>query len=958
MRHLLLALLVASVPALLSAAPASAGYGVEGFDVAFTGPPAVLDHADAPPGPVVNRAGAHPFAMSTSFTIKGHPSGEGGIFLDEQPRDFLATQIIGFAGNPGAVPTCSTVDFLTPATPLRPNCPDSAALGYLETTLASKLSSAPAYNPAYNLTPAPGEASRIGFWVEGIPVSFGVTLQEEAPYRIVAGPTNISQLIEVVGARLTLWGVPADPRHDLLRGSCLFPRGESTGACPAKVAPKPFITLPRACDGPLASDYASDSWEHSGARLPDGRPDLTDPNWLTGSALTHDGSGNPQGMSGCGALPFGPEITAQPGSAAASSPTGLDFSLEVPDEGLLNPAEDATAGADIAKTVVTLPEGMTVNPSQAEGLEVCTEARLAQETSQSGPGEGCPQAAKIGTIEVETPLLEGKLLKGALYVAEPYHNLAGNSLIAVYVVIKSPELGILVRQPLRVSPDPRTGRLVTTAEDMPQLPFSHFRLHFREGGRAPLITPPGCGAFTTEAVLYPSSGGAPVTSTSAFKIISGPDNSPCPSGTAPFAPGFEAGTESNAAGRYSPFYMRISRNDGEQDLTKLSQVLPPGVLGNLSGVPYCPEAGIARALGRTGEHGGEAELANPSCPAASQIGRTVAGAGAGSQLTYVPGRLYLAGPYHGDPLSVVSITPAVAGPFDAGAVVVRFALNLDPVSGEVELDGKASDPIPHILQGIPLNVRDLRAYVDRPQFTLNATSCEKERVRATLFGGGTVLFPLPDHPVERSDRYQAAGCAALGFKPRLEIALSGATGRGAHPALRAVVRPRPGDANFSRAVVTLPHSAFLEQAHIRTICTRVQFAAGPGNGADCPRGSVYGHARALSPLLDQPLSGPVFLRSSSHNLPDLVVALHGIVNIDLAARIDSIHGGIRSTFSAIPDAPVSRFVLDMQGAKQGLIVNSRNLCFKASRNRSDAMLEGHNGKAFHARPAVKATRCG
>ena len=299
-------------------------------------------------------------------------------------------------------------------------------------------------------------------------------------------------------------------------------------------------------------------------------------------------------------------------------------------------------------------------------------------------------------------MLEGKLLKGSLFVAEPYRNLAGDSLIAVYVVIKDPALGILVKQPLEVTPDPSSGRLLATAQDMPQLPFSHFRLHFREGARAPLISPPGCGDFTTEATLYPRAGGPPVTSSSEFQIISGPNNTPCPTGPATFNPGFEAGTLDNAAGRYSPFEMRLTRGDGEQDITKFSSVLPPGVVARLVGTSWCPESGIAQAKGRTGEHGGQDELDHPSCPAASEIGTTLAGAGVGSQLTYVPGKLYLSGPYNGAPLSVVSITPAVAGPFDAGTVVVREALTLNSVTGVAEVDGAAIGPDPPHPPGDPV----------------------------------------------------------------------------------------------------------------------------------------------------------------------------------------------------------------------------------------------------------------
>ncbi|HEU4905421.1 MAG TPA: hypothetical protein VFT19_04810 [Solirubrobacterales bacterium] len=926
------ALLGSLALALALTAPASASFGLSDVEVSFT------DEEGSP----VTQAGAHPFEMTTSFEVNSKEVEEGGESIqvvDGQLRDLDVDLPAGFAGNPTAVPTCDTVTFLD----VNESCPDSTVLGTLTASLAGGLGIIVETTvPVYNLAPAPGVAQKQGFIIQEVPVTLNATVNPRPPHNVHASLSNTSQVLEVFSSELTLWGNPAAKAHDPLRGSCLDEDGTSTGDnCEAGIEVKPFITLPRSCQGPLRTEFTATSW-WSGDPLHPG-PSVS---FATGAPSP--------AMGGCASLGFAPSISAEPSTRAAQSPTGLEFSLEVPNPGLSDPGAEA-ANSDIEKTVVTLPEGMTINPSQAEGLEACSEAQLARESADSAPGEGCPEASKIGSIEVETPLLERRLLTGDLFVAKPYENPFG-SLIAVYVTVREPELGIFVSQPLEVSPDSK-GRLTTTAEDMPQLPFSDFRLRFREGARAPLISPPGCGTFDTKAVLYPWSGTPPVESTSSFQIVSGPNNSPCPSGAAPFHPGFEAGTLNNAAGRYSPFDMRITRGDGEQDLTKFSAILPPGVVGKIAGVAKCPDAAIALAASRKGPHGGQEELDHPSCPAASQIGATTAGAGVGSQLTYVPGKLYLAGPYNGDPLSVVSITPAVAGPFDAGTVVVRIALTLNPVTGVVEADGAASDAIPHILKGIPLNLRDLRVHVDRPEFTLNATSCKEEQARATLFGGGTVLAPTADTPVSLSSRYQAAGCASLGFEPRLGIKLKGGTKRGAHPALKAVVTPRKGDANFSRAVVTLPRSAFLDQAHIRTICTRVQFAAGAGNGSQCPKGAVYGHARAWSPLLDQPLSGPVFLRSSNHNLPDMVVALHGLVDIELSARIDSVKGGIRSTFTGIPDAPVSRFILNMQGGKKGLIVNSRHLCRKPARNRAKANLLGQNGRFSRSKPRVIATAC-
>jgi hypothetical protein len=938
MRRLLLAIALAAALLAPAAARAAEPFGLESFDVTFA------DEAGEPE----TQAGAHPFAMTTKLRVNT----EGALPV-EAVKDLEIAAIEGLAGTPDPVPVCSTLEFLSES-----GCPDSSVLGLTSVTIGEGSGELTLHSPVYNLKAPPGRAAKLGFKISVERVTIEVGLGESPPYPIVAHSTDISQVLEFFDASLTLWGDPADPAHDALRGHCLNKvTGESLGECPAGVANRPFLTLPRACRGPLATSYALDSWPDPGARLANGEADLSDPAWASGLALTHDKAGNPAGLTGCGKLGFGPTIAAEPTTAAAQSASGLDFSLNVADEGLANPK--GIAASDIEATEVALPEGMTINPSQAEGLRTCTEADLARESSRSAPGAGCPEASKVGAIEVETPLLEGTILKGQLFVATPYENPFG-SLIAVYATIRDPGLGIFVSVPIEVRPDPLTGRLVARAEGLPQLPFSHFRLRFREGARAPLISPPECGTFATEATLHPYSGGAPVTATSSFRIVAGPGGGPCPSGPAPFAPGFAAGSQSAQAGAFSPFHARITREDGEQDLSRISFVLPPGLAGSLAGIPWCPQAGIDRAKSRTGPHGGAEELADPSCPAASKLGDTLAGAGVGTELTYVPGSLYLAGPYRGDPLSAVAITPALAGPFDAGTVVVRQALTVNPIDARVEVDGAASDPIPHLLKGIPVSVREVRVAADRDGFTFNPTSCSNLATLATLWGAGTALSPAGETPFGASSPYQAVNCAKLGFAPKLAIKLKGGTRRGAFPALRAIATPLAGNANLSRAAVTLPRSEFLEQSHFKTICTRVQFAAGPGNGALCPPGSAYGHVRAWTPILAEPVEGTAYLRSSSHNLPDLVLALQGppsaAVKIQLAARIDSARGGIRATFEGLPDLPVSRFVLNMRGGRKGLIVNSTDICEGAHRAR--AKLRGQNGKLRQLRPAVRSRSCG
>ncbi|HEY3491429.1 MAG TPA: hypothetical protein VGK43_00655, partial [Solirubrobacterales bacterium] len=448
-----------------------------------------------------------------------------------------------------------------------------------------------------------------------------------------------------------------------------------------------------------------------------------------------------------------------------------------------------------------------------------------------------------------------------------------------------------------------------------------------------------------------------VTETSTFTVERGVDGGACPSGgIPPFKPGLLAGTINNAAGHYSPFNIRLTRTDGEQEFTNFSIKLPPGVIGKLAGIPFCSDAAIAAAKARTGPTGGAEELASPSCPAASQVGRTLVGAGVGSVLTYVPGKLYMAGPYNGSPLSIVAITAAKVGPFDVGTVVIRQALRINPETAEVFVDATGSDPIPHIIQGIPVHARDIRVYVDRPEFVLNPTSCEPTSTASTVLGSGLDFGSDADNvPVTVTSPFQAADCASLGFKPKLELRLKGKTRRGGNPALKAVMRPRMGDANAARIAVALPRSEFLDQGHIRTVCTRVQFKAGAGNGTECPQGAIYGRARAWTPLLDQPLEGPVFLRSSENPLPDLVLALHGLVDVHAVGRIDSVNGGIRTTFDFVPDAPITKVVLEMGGGKKSLLENSTNVC--RGKHEATVKMKGHNGAVHNFGAPLKA-QCG
>lgn len=939
MRRLLITALLALAAALALTAPAQAAFGLSEFDVTFTNTDGSTD----------TQAGSHPFQMTIPLHFNSTPTGEGGEELDEAAKDIIVSQVPGFLGDPGAVPTCPSVDFLTvfkdkEGAPV-PNCSDSSAVGEVAAKVANKVVSGSFYGAVYNLQPPPGKAVKLGFWIQSVPVPIEVTVSESFPYTVTGGPTNISQVLEVVGAQLTLWGVPADSAHDARRGHCLSPStGVSYGACFAGVSARPFLTLPRACEGPLETKYEADSWPKPGI-------------FVKGFTLTHDAEGKPEGMHGCGRLGFGPEVSAAPTTTSAESASGFDVEINVDDEGLQNPSYEALADADIEKITTIFPPGITADPSAGEGLGVCSLGRYEAESLQTPAGAGCPDAAKIGTIEAQTPVLENHTLHGSVYLAQPDDPATAgkenpfNSLFAIYIIVRDPERGVFVKLGGEVNPDLKTGRLITTVEELPPFPLSHVDLHLRSGPRAPLVTPPGCGSHTTTTLLYPTSGAAPLETHSSFQITSGPNGGPCPAGTPPFAPGFSAGAANNAASSYSPFAMRITRQDGEADLTRFSATLPPGVVGKIAGVAKCPDAAIEAAKLTSAR----AQIAAPSCPAASKVGTLLGGAGVGSELTYVPGSLYLAGPYNGDPLSAVAIVPALAGPFDVGTVVTRVALTLNPTSAQVEVDGSASDPIPHILKGIPLKVRDLRVNTDRPEFTLNSSGCHKKQTLATLGGGGLDPFSSADDTVfSAAARYQAASCASLGFKPKLSISLKGGTKRNDHPALHARLTypypSGPGYSNIATAAVTLPHSEFIDPEHINNPCTRVQF-----NADACPPSSVLGSAKAITPLLDEPLEGPVYFRSNGgeRKVPDIVADLHGLVDIVLVGFVDSKNARIRTTFENAPDAPVTSFTLDLSGGKKkGVLVNSADLC--AHKRHLIVKLSGQNGKRADSEPVLQA----
>ena len=850
-------------------------------------PGSVTVATEAEGGALDLRASGHPFAFTIHFDLNTDEAGQtdGG-----QMRDVLIEAPAGLIGNPEAVPACPRWVFEGG----RIGCSPATQIGVLR---ARVFEVGDIIAPIYNLVPPPGVAAQFGMTAKaaGLMALQNASLrteddQGEPDYGVDVLTPNLP--VEVTSVTATLWGTPADPRHTPERGGVV---GENLSS---EAPLLPFLTMPATCSVPLGITVKADSTENPGA-------------YVEESGVMRDSGGTQVSLSGCGAVPFKPAVSAAPSTSQADSSSGLDFELKLPNEGLLTP--DGVTETEPEKTEVTLPQGVTVNPSAASGIVGCSQAEFKSATGE--PGEGCPEASKIGTLVAKTPLLD-EPIEGSVFLAQPHAN-KFDSLFAVYVVAAAPERGAVVKQAGAVQIDETTGQIATTFDGMPPLPYSSIELNLREGPRAPLITPQFCGTYTTTAKLYPFSAlDSPVTKTAPFTITSGANGSACPSSEAqlPAHPAFSAGSTVPVAGHYSPFVFRVSRNDGEQRFSSIAATLPTGLVGKLKGVPYCPESGIATAESRTAEGGGALELAEPSCPAASQVGVVNVAAGAGPTPYTTQGKAYLAGPYKGAPLSLEIITPAVAGPFDLGSVAVRTALSVGLFDAQIHAQ---SDPLPSILHGIPLDVRTISLQMDRDEFTLNPTNCQAKTVAGsltTLSGLGSSL----------SAPFAVGGCKGLEFQPKLQISLKGGTKRSGHPALKAIVTfPEGGQANIARAQVELPASEFLDQGHIGTVCTQPQLKS-----QTCPAASIYGKATAYTPLLDKPLTGPVYLGAGfGHTLPDLVADLNGQLRVLAHGRVDTgKEGGIRNTFEAVPDAPISKFVLEMQGGKKGLLVNSTNIC--------------------------------
>jgi hypothetical protein len=902
---------------------------VEGPDAGFQAGVCTVDPCTAKtPNLFVTQAAGHAPDAFTQIIAKHEILTSGKTDVVGALKTILVDLPPGLSVNPQAVPQCA--QFMSGGGGT--TCPADTQVGVDQfvaltpggdTTLSATF-------PVYNLVPRDGEPARFAF---SLPLGLGAVFLNAGiawdgdfhEYFTIHVPPNVfdSGNLRILSDRLILDGTTGQ---------------SSPGGA--------LVTNPSTCENPAVEPFKrlyttvlhADSNEEP---APENGFDLAAPAvppaaFLAGSEEVL--SPLPKGAKpeGCEMVPFAPSASVDPGTTQTDSPAGATIEVKVPFE----PAAPIYQ-SNLRNALILLPRRMGINPSAATGLKACSDEQFGKGSRRS---VDCPAASKIGTVAIDTPPLPDGTLKGDVFLGKPLsQDPTSGDEFRVFLDAESASRGISVRLIGNLTVNPRSGQIATVIHDAPQLPFSSIRLELDGGPKAALTSPPVCGPNVTVHAMTawsrtPDHG--PVDQ--GFTLANAPGGGPCAKTPAerPFSPTLSAGPKSARAGAFSPFSLQLTRGEGQQELKGLDLTLAPGASAKLAGVPYCPEAAIAAAASRTGKD----ESGGSSCPPDSLVGSATIAAGSGPSPLQIAGKVFLAGPYRGAPLSLLVITPALAGPFDLGTVVVRVAVSLDPETAQIDL---LSDAIPDILGGVRLDLRSVAIDIDRDGFTLNGTNCSALATAGSVAGAVDPSASRAVSVVSLSAPSQLSACKALGFKPKLSLRLSGATRRGKHPTLRAVLKARSGDANLAGASVVLPHALFLDQANLARICTRVQFAA-----QACPKRSTYGRARAVTPLLDKPLTGRVYLRASSSGLPDLVAHLEGQVGFDVVGRVDSVHGAIRTTFRRLPDVPLTKFTMTVPGGKHGLLIASRSLC--QGPVKGTLTLKGQNKKKLKRRTTLNA----
>ncbi len=842
----------------------SSGFGVTGLD-----------------GAPDTQAGAHPYAVSTSLDFSSeNVSGEGQFSSPQALKDSVTDLPLGFVGSALAASRCPFTDLeLTgedrDGHPVF-DCPADTRIGNvtLLTDLGgrggSSIQESEFPSALYNMVPERGHPAEFAFAIHNIfnVHLFASVVHTPAGYVLrITSPDSPSSFSSGDGG--SLYGITITLFGD--------PEAEDGGAS----APAPLFTNPSACTGASSATVEHvDTWQNVGRMSGDGEPDFSDPNWLEAQAEQPP-------VTDCEALQFSPSLSATPDSAEADSPTGLTTHLEIPQA----PNNDfSLATPDLRDVSVALPAGLVLSPSAADGLQACSDAQFAVESTQPA---GCPEASQVGMVVAHTPTL-GEPLEGQVFLGSPdcspctLADAQDGNLVRLFLQLRAPNSGIVIKVPGTTTVDPVTGALTASFPESPQQPVGDLTLTLKGGPRAPLATPQSCGTFTTNSTLTPWSApesGPPALSPSSFEISSN-----CNPGFSPSATG---GTTNNQAGAFSPLDVTISRTDQEQDLGGVHVTMPPGLLGTLKGVERCPEP----------------QAAQGACGGNSLIGHVSALVGAGSHPFYAQGgQAFLTGPYKGAPFGLSVVVPAVAGPFNLGNIVVRAAVSVDPHTAQITV---TSDPLPTTVDGIPLQVKTVNVAIDRSNFMFNPTNCEPLSVGGTLSStqGATAAV---------SSRFQAANCAALPYKPVFNVSTQAHTSKHEGASLTVKGTFPAGNANTHSVAVVLPKQLPARLTTIQQACPEATFAANP---ASCPAGSDIGIATATTPILASAVSGPAYLVShGGAAFPDVVAILQAEgVTVDLVGSVNIKKGITSSDFATVPDAPIGTFQLTLpEGPHSGL----------------------------------------
>ncbi len=735
--------------------------------------------------------------------------------------------------------------------------------------------------PIYNMVPDKGYPAEFAFEIAGAPVTLLINLNQETNYGVRAIISGIPGVSGLVGVTTTFFGTPATDENF---ENPSFNVGE----------PVAFLDDPVNCSGAAqVTDVSMDTWQHPGAWLPDGQPDLSEPNWAHSNATTFPS------INGCDLLPYNPALEVLPDTTQADEPSGLSVHLKIPQAQQQAPL---LITPELKNVTVTLPQGLSISPSAGEGLQGCEDNQIGLESPSAG---ACPLGSVLGTVKISTPLLTAPLT-GYVYLGTPNCNPCSNADAAdgnmFRIFIEAQGSGVVVKKQGTIYANPVTGQLTTTFTNNPELPFSELELRFKSGLRAPLAMPETCGTYTTTTDMAPWS--TPVTPdanpVSQFNVDWNGEGGACPS-TLPFAPTFSAGTSNANAGQFSPLTVTFSRADREQDLAAIEVKTPPGLLGKLSGVPLCGEP--------------QADLG--TCPEASKIGSMTVAAGPGGHPFYTKGSLYLTGPYGGAPFGLSIVVPTVAGPFNLGNVVVRAKITVDPHTTGLTV---TTDPFPQVLDGIPLRLRTANVTIDRPGFIFNPTDCALLHIEATMTGaqGGVSHTSVP---------FAVSGCHGLEFGPHFDVYTSAHTSRTDGASLVAkLIYPTAPQSNVSHVKIELPKQLPSRLTTLQHACPDYVFES---NAANCSAGSLVGVVKATTPVLPVPLYGPAYFVSHGNAaFPNLVVVLQGYgVRIDLTGNTFISKQGITSTtFENVPDVQVSSFELYFPEGPGSALAANGNLC--------------------------------